>query len=89
MVTKLFMIYDSKAEVYLKPFDFRTIGEAIRWFLDVGKQDAPWGKHPADYTLFEVGTFDCESGMIEMHDAKINLGTALENNKEGAVNGAA
>lgn len=34
--------------------------------------------HPADFTLFEIGTYDNTVGGLATHLAKQNLGTALE-----------
>ncbi len=39
-------------------------------------EGSPYGKHPGDYTLFEIGTFDQESGDVEKATPKIDHGTA-------------
>jgi len=79
MITKIFTVYDSKAEAYLQPFFMPNRGQAIRAFQDtVNDPKTQFHKHPSDFSLFEIGTYDDLSGAITMHDAKVNLGTAVE-----------
>lgn len=76
---KLFSVYDSKAEVYDKPFCMLSKGECIRGFGDAANNtQTTLGQHPADFTLFELGEFDQKTGLIIQLSAKLNLGTALE-----------
>lgn len=79
MLLKIFTVYDCKAEAYLPPFYLSAVGQAYRHFADTASNaEHPFGKHPADYTLFQIGTFDDQHAGIAMLDAKISLGTALE-----------
>lgn len=79
---KMFSVYDSKAEVYDKPFCMLTKGECIRGFGDAANDPkTTLGQHPADYTLFEIGEYDQITGNIELHKTKLNLGNALEHKK--------
>jgi len=79
MIVKMFTVYDSKAELYLPPFYNQTTGQAVRAFGDTCNQkDHPFNKHPEDYTLFELGTFDDNTAIIVSNDAKTSLGTAIE-----------
>lgn len=78
-MNKMFTVYDSKAKAYLQPFHARQAGEAMRMFAKAAndvKHD--FHKYGADYTLFEIGTWDEAKGQVEMHPGKINLGTGLE-----------
>lgn len=70
MITKIFCIYDSKAEAYLQPFFMRSKGEAIR-ALQALVEDVQHNfcKYAADFTLFEVGSFDDSSCKVLLHDA--------------------
>lgn len=78
MITKIFTVFDSKAEVYLVPFFYNTRGEAIRSFKDtVNDRSHPMGRHPADFTLFEIGHYDNETGICEAIPA-FNLGNGVE-----------
>ncbi len=75
---KVFSIFDAKVSAYMQPFFSRTAGEATRAFADlVGEAQHPVAKHPGDYTLFELGEFDDQTGVLTSHVAPLNLGTAL------------
>lgn len=74
----LFTVYDEKAEVFLPPFFVPTIGLATRAFSDcVNTPDHQFGKHPADYTLFQLGEFyDHDASFVETN--KKSLGNGVE-----------
>lgn len=78
MKLKAFSIFDSKAEAYIQPFFHRATGEAIRAFETAcSKPDHAFHIHAADYTLFEIGTFD-ESNACLTKKVPLNLGNALQ-----------
>lgn len=88
MLSKMFTIYDSKSESYLRPFYCSQKGEAIRLFADEAKNpQSGIGKHPEDYTLFEIGTYDDSDASVVMLDAKISLGLALEYSSKEKLTG--
>ena len=61
MKQKIFTIYDSKAGAYLTPFFLHNEAMAIRIFQDcVNDIKHQFGKHPEDYTMFSVGSWDDE-----------------------------
>lgn len=75
MIFKLFSIYDEKARAYLPPFILPERGQAIRIFTDcVNSNDHQFGKHPSDYTLFELGTFDDSSSEISRQRSAVGNG---------------
>lgn len=79
MILKVFTVYDSKAEAYLPPFMMHTKAQAIRAFCDtVNSPDSVFAKHPEDYTLFEIASFDDSIAEYEMLSVKCSLGLALE-----------
>lgn len=79
MKTKLLSVYDSKAEAYMQPFHAQSRGSAIRSFTDeTNNPQSPFNRHPADYTLFELGDYDDATGTFELYDAKVNLGLAQD-----------
>ena len=60
---KCFTVYDSKAEAFLQPFFMQSKGAAIRGFTElVNDKNHSFGKYPGDYTLFELGSFDEQTG---------------------------
>lgn len=74
----LFTVYDEKAEVYLPPFFVPTIGIATRAFTDsINSGEHHFGKHPADYTLFQIGEFDDHDASIITENRK-TLGNGVE-----------
>lgn len=74
----IFAIYDVKTEAYMTPFFMGTDAAAVRSFGDALKNpDMPFGRHPADYTLFRIGQFNDHRGQVEGQNPE-SLGTALE-----------
>jgi len=79
MKLKVFSVYDSKVEAYKQPFFLSTKGEAIRGLLEcLEKNDHPFAKWPADFTLFELGEYDDSNGKMLPLSAPINHGNLLE-----------
>lgn len=76
---KIFSVYDSKAEAHLPPFFAPAKGLALRMFMSACSDTThDFSKYAADYTLFEIGSFDPETGRVESLPAKVSLGNALE-----------
>lgn len=76
--TKIFSVYDDKAEAFLPPFFAMTQGVALRTFHQAATdENHQFCKHAADYTLFEIGQFDENTGTIEGHQNIKNVGNAL------------
>lgn len=71
-------VRDSKADAWQSPLFFQSSAQAVRSFIDaVNDRSTEFGKHPEDYTLFELGTFDQRSGEIEVHIAPQALGVGV------------
>ncbi len=86
MKFRLFTIFDTKAKAYLPPFCLGEVGQAIRHFGDsVNNKESAFNKHPEDYTLFEIGVFDDNKGMVESYDGPDMISTALSLVKEGGI----
>ena len=76
---KLYSVYDSVAETWGKPFPMKNKGEAIRGFAQaVNDKQTQLNLHPEDYTLFEIGEWDDDRGIITIYDAKVSCGVAIE-----------
>ncbi len=85
MKLKVYTLFDSKVEIYMKPFYLKNKGEALRAFTDIANdKDTNVGKYPEDFTLFEIGEYDEETGHHQSYEAKKPLGTALEYKKQQA-----
>lgn len=79
MLLKIYSVYDSKVEAYLPPLFFKSKGEFLRSFTEaVNDSKSSIGKYPADYTAFELGTWDDCKCVFELHKTPISLGVALE-----------
>lgn len=75
MLMLTFSIYDIKSEVYSKPFYDTTIGAAIRNFNDAAQDpQTTFNKHPEDFTLYQIGTFDDNTGNISALPEPVELG---------------
>ena len=62
---KVFSVFDSAANAYMQPFFMDTVPLALRAFTAaVNDEDHAFHRHAADYTLFEIGTFDQSSGEL-------------------------
>jgi len=76
---KVFSVYDVKAEAYLPPWVAQTTAVALRRFQATAQDaNSDFARFAADYTIFEIGEWDEDSGSIVMYEAKHNLGTALQ-----------
>ena len=85
MIQKIFCVYDSKSEAYLQPFFMKTVGEAVRAITDVvNTPDHTFNNHAADYTLFEVGTFDSISAKFTMLPTPHSINVLLELKKNAS-----
>lgn len=70
MKLHMFTVFDVKAKAYLPPFFLPQVGQAVRSFGDAIDDPAhAFAKHPEDYTLFLVGTFDDASGVVALEGA--------------------
>lgn len=61
-----YAIRDKKVEAFMPVFYVRAKGEAIRHFMDAcSDKNSPFSKHPGDYELFELASYDDVSGVHE------------------------
>mgnify|MGYP000067247393 CR=1 FL=1 len=62
----LLSVFDQAAKRYVDPFPAPTVEFAIRGFKEaVMTEGHQFNKFPEDYVLFQVGSFDVESGVID------------------------
>lgn len=78
MKTKAFSVYDSKAEAFMPPFFMQTVGAAVRAFSDLSNDpNTMVNRHPSDYVLYEIGSFDDDGGTFE-NLQHVHLGLAAD-----------
>lgn len=79
MKLNVYTIYDSKVKAYMQPFMAQTNGQALRMFADTVQDDKTViNKHPEDYTLFALGSYDDQTGKYENLETPQSLGVAIE-----------
>lgn len=65
MIKLVFSVFDSKVEAYLEPMYYLTEAEAERAFRNACiQQEHPFCHNAEDYTLFQLGDFDDNTGML-------------------------
>lgn len=65
MKVQFYSVQDKKVGAFLPVFQMRSRGEAIRSFIDaVNTKDHQMNKHAGDYELFQVATFDDNTGVV-------------------------
>ncbi len=75
----VFAVYDSKSEMFNQPMFFKAKGEALRAFTDeANRPDSAIFKHPGDYTLFLIGDYNIDTGLLTPMPSPISLGLGLE-----------
>lgn len=80
-MNKVFVVKDAKVEAYGTPFVAQATGAAIRSFSDeVNRTDgeSQVAKHPEDFTLFEIGEYDDQTGTMRLYEAKKALGCGID-----------
>lgn len=65
MLLQVYTIFDSAAKCYQRPFYCQADGEALRAFVDLAEdKEHPVGKHPEDYSLWRIGSYNDNSGLL-------------------------
>lgn len=79
MIKEIFAVRDIKGNFYDFPHFDITIGQAIRHFGDlVRNQKSPFYAHPEDYSLYHIGNFNQKIGQVSGFDAPVFLSNAIE-----------
>ena len=75
----VFAVYDSKSEMFNQPMFFKAKGEALRAFEDeANREDSAIFKHPGDYTLFLIGDYNIDTGLLTPMPTPTSLGLGVE-----------
>lgn len=79
MILKVFAIRDDKAAVFDRPFFLSTTGQAVRAFADAcNGENQLFSKHPEDFGLFELGTYEDSSGKITVLEVPALVGRGTD-----------
>ncbi len=75
----VFSVFDSKVGAFLTPFFVANRAVALRSFMAACQDEASdFHRFAEDYTLFEIGLWESETGDFIPLDAKLNLGLASQ-----------
>lgn len=79
MLMKAFSVYDSKATSFMSPFFMINQGVAIRSFKEWSNDPQTMlCKYPTDYVLYEIGSFDDQTGEFVSLNPHNHLGLAAD-----------
>lgn len=79
MLFTMFAIYDSAITTWMPPIYARNKGEMLRQFSDaVADPQSKLAKHPGDYSLFELGTFDDDKCKFDLLKSPVRLCLAMD-----------
>lgn len=80
----VYAVFDIKVEKFMLPWYAQNNASAIRVFKDNVNGDSPFNKHPEDYDLYLLGTFDEDTGAIAGTDKLrlLNATDVLEEKKQ-------
>ena len=76
-------IKDRAADAFMRPWFVPTPAMAVRSFMDEVQRDAADNQmfhHSDDFDLYELGTFDDSTGIIECHESPklLTLGKSVK-----------
>ena len=84
MVQIVCSVLDVKANAFATPFFVPNRGMAVRFFGDaVLDPNSGLSKHPEDYNLYQLGTYDDNSGKLESLSTPEFLAKALDFTTKG------
>lgn len=92
MKINAYAVKDIKADRFNYPFFTMTHAEAMRAFgSNVQRKESLFNKHPEDFQLFYVGSFEDALGLLECEHQPVYLAKALDyiTLAEGGLNDAA
>ena len=79
MKLDLYTIYDPKEEIYYQPFFLLNDAVALRQFGDMANEEtSKISKHPEDYTLWHLGSYEDSSATLTPLKTKKCLSHANE-----------
>jgi hypothetical protein len=90
MLMYMYTVRDSAGQLFGRPFYCHNVGHAVRGFTDQvndpmdGQNDL--FKHTADFELYELGTFDDNTALIETHPQPKAICTGLSVKKPSGSN---
>lgn len=79
MIWQVYSVFDSAVKVFDRPFLQKTRGEATRSWVDVcNNKESKMFMHPQDFALFQVASYDDETGRYSNLQVPDPVGLAIE-----------
>lgn len=79
MKLTVFAVRDLKALAFLQPFYSPSVGSALRAFGDAcNESGSPFNKHPEDYQIFEIGSYEDSDALLKSVSPLKLLGSASD-----------
>lgn len=78
MVHIICAVRDSAMDAFQRPIAVPTVGMAVRSFADACVQEPSMKAHLGDYALFELGTFDEQTGKFDNLTAPRQLARGID-----------
>jgi hypothetical protein len=67
MIHQVFSVFDNKAEFFMPPFMTVHRAQAVRLMMDeCSRAESLLARHPADFTLYRIATWDDQNGRYEL-----------------------
>ncbi|QXP08193.1 MAG: nonstructural protein [Arizlama microvirus] len=78
MTLQIFALFDKKAIAFMPPFFYQQKGEALRAFSELANdgKSSP-SKYPEDFSLFHLGEYDDQKGVISPKNPPVHVEEAL------------
>lgn len=82
MIHTLIAVKDAKVGSFARPVPVVNAATGVRAFADaVNDPSTEYHKHPEDYTIWELGTFDDQTGLFQNSASPTLLANAVALNK--------
>ena len=78
MKQKLYVIHDRVANIYDTPVPSHNDGTIMRWFAQSIQSVPMMQVSPADFALYECGSMDTTTGIIDARDTLLFICTGLD-----------
>lgn len=79
---RMYSLFDSAVQAFTRPIWSDHKANAIRGFIqtinDKSDPNNMVANHPDQFTLFELGVFDSNSGKFVPHETNLSCGNGLE-----------
>lgn len=74
----IFVVFDSKAEAWGKPFFLQSVGLAKRGFTEAANDaSSEICKYAEDFSLWQLGTFDEQTGDLQRLPVPVSIELAI------------